>query len=245
MALLTMWIFSTLTPHYDWDVIQGIEIIMPAAGSRDQKPASAVNPEAEVAPEVPPAPDPVETAEPTPSPAPPQEDRKRPAPENVSNQEPQPGGLKAPSKDVVVPSLRGDEQMQEVANNPSAQPADAAENQAPSTAEFREGIGEGVADGNALGDHGNWYMAQLYNKLSSTWAPPARGNSVGVQMAIVHFVIQLDGRISSLDVVDGNANSRFERSVRRCVMNASPLPPLPEDLGTGTIGITVPFRKQY
>ena len=234
MALLMLWILSTLSPHYDFDVIP-IELIMPAAGSSQLEAPTkqAPSPEPpEDPPVVPPAPEP------------PQEQPKRPRPEDVSNEEPQPDGLRPPAEDVVVPSKRGDEQVKPPDIQPSPQHSDAPD-AGPSTAEFTAGIGEGIVDGNALGDHASSYLALLHRKLSSTWAPPAAGSSVGVQMAMVHFVIRRDGRIEDLRIVDGNANTRFRRSVQRCVLNASPLPQLPEDLAASSIGVSVPFHKQY
>jgi protein TonB len=247
MALLTLWILSTLSPRYDFELLTGIELIMPAAGSSTQEaprrqiaaPDPAPQPEA-----VPPTPERQEEAEPQPRPAPPEKDRKRPTPERVSDAVPQPDGLIPPTEDVSVPSKRGEKQQQPAANNPPPQQSDAPD-AGPTTAEFQNGIGAGVVDGNALGDHTSWYMARLHGKLASTWAPPAAGANVGVQMTVVHFVITRDGRIENLRVVEGNGNTRFERSVERCVMNASPLPPLPEEIAATSVGVTVPFRKQY
>jgi protein TonB len=249
-ALLVLWILSTLSPHYDFDVIEGIELIIPQGGgaetAADEPMAPSPEPAPETAPEVPPAVPPQE--EPPPEPravVPPEEERKRPVPEEVSDEEPQPDGLRPPSKDAIVPSKRGEEQQQQPSPQPAPQQSDAPDVAAPQTAEFRRGIGEGRVDGNALGKHADWYLMQLHHKLTTTWAPPAQGSSVGVQMATVHFVILRDGRIRDVQIVDGNANTRFQRSVQRCILNASPLPPLPEDLAASSIGVTVPFRKQY
>ena len=247
MALLTLWILSTLSPHYEFEVLNGIELIMPAAGSSQQVAATKQAPAPEAvqqSTQVPPTPEPSKEADPQTQPTPPQEERKRPTPEQVSMEAPQPDGLIPPAEDVVVPSKRGEKQQLPPAQRPSPQQSDAPD-AGPSTAEFRNGVGDGAVDGNALGDHATWYLAQLHRKLSSTWAPPAAGSSEGVQAATVHFVITREGRIEDLRIVDGNGNTRFTRSVQRCVLNASPLPPLPEDLAASSIGVTVPFRKQY
>ncbi len=187
------------------------------------------------------------------SPEPPEEQR-RPQPERNIVKEPSPDGLAPPPKDDV-PSLRPD------ARDPSPPAAPSTTAQAPgrgapgkesgkeagpagAAAGLGTGTGIGV-EGGVLGAHAPWYLVQLRDKIAANWRPPAAIGRTGPAQASFHFRVGADGGVSHVEPIDSSRSFQYDIAARRAIEMASPLPPLPEELGTGSIGITLTFTQVY
>src|SRR5690606_7745766 len=84
-----------------------------------------------------------------------------------------------------------------------------------------------------------YYVDQMLAKISSNWTRPLVGSGVE---AVLHFVIQRDGRITQLRVVNSSGLDSFDLAALRAVQTSSPLPPLPRAFREETLGVNLIVR---
>lgn len=246
-VLSALLVLSSLTrPHL---IVGGVSIVMPPPGSgpgagKRAAPAPPSDPESEPQPE----------RQETPAVEEPEE-KRRPQPELNVVKEPDPAGLLPPPKDDV-PSERPDQQDPEPreATPPPApdeplspEPDDAAGvGERGTGGNGTTGTGSGIGiEGGVLGAHAPWYLVQLHDKIAAHWRPPPVIGRAGTAEAKFHFVLQADGSIVQVEALESSGVGNYDMSGMRAIYNSSPLPPIPEDLGEASLGITLTFAKNY
>jgi TonB family protein len=242
--LFALMAFSTLQrPDM---VVGGVNIVFPPPGSGSGGGAATVTPPPEPTP---PAPAP----EPEPEPAPQEEkkgeEKKHPQPEMNVVKEPDPAGV-LPPKQGDIPSKRATERDAEKGGTPPAKSRETAAPAADTPGTPGSGTGPGGGggigvEGGVLGANAPWYLMQLRDKVASNWRPPASVGHPGEAKATFHFEVHADGTVAALEPLQGSDSSLFDRAAMRAILESSPLPPLPEDLGATTIGITLIFTQEY
>jgi TonB family protein len=242
--LFALMAFSTLQrPDL---VVGGVNIVFPPPGSGSGGGAQAVAPPPEPQP---PAPTPKPDPKPEPQEEKKGEEKKHPQPEMNVVKEPDPDGT-LPPKQGDIPSKRPNERD---AEKGSAPPAKSRETAAPpADTPGTQGTGDGPGGGGGIGVEGGvlganapWYLMQLRDKVASNWRPPASVGHPGQAKATFHFEVHADGSVAAVEPLEGSDNSLYDRAAMRAILESSPLPPLPEELGATTIGITLIFTQDY
>lgn len=177
-------------------------------------------------------------------------ERPRPAP-RPKKPEPVPEVPKpeTPKPEVEAPVLPDPKPKPEPAPaRPAPEPA-APSDQPPAPEPEAQGRPDATAGGFALGaavaglDNPNftygYYVDQMLAKISSNWTRPPVGSGVE---AVLHFVIQRDGRITQLRVVNSSGLDSFDLAALRAVQTSSPLPPLPRAFREETLGVNLIVR---
>lgn len=90
----------------------------------------------------------------------------------------------------------------------------------------------------------NWgpYAAEMLRRIRYHWNIPeiARLGAPGVTR--IHFVIERNGRVSSIEIERESGHPSMDFAARDAISRASPLPPLPPDLlGVDREGVTITF----
>ena len=229
--------------------VGGVSIVMPPPGSG---PGSGER----AAPAQPPDPQPATPEERPEPPEPvPEEEPRRPQPElNVVKQPERDGLLPQPKDDI--PSERPDQRDPEPppdAPPPAPDPATpdgpddgsgAAQRGTGGDGNIGSGSGIGI-EGGVLGAHAPWYLVQLHDKIAAHWRPPPVIGRAGRAVAKFQFVLQADGSLAQVQEVESSGVRNYDMSGMRAIYNSSPLPPIPEDLGETSLGITLTFAKNY
>ena len=86
------------------------------------------------------------------------------------------------------------------------------------------------------------YAAEMLRRIRYHWEIPEIAQ-LGVPGAVrIHFFIERDGRVTGLEVQRESGHPPMDFAARDAILNASPLPPLPDDLG-GVFheGVTITF----
>lgn len=86
------------------------------------------------------------------------------------------------------------------------------------------------------------YAAEMLRRIRYHWDIPEIAE-MGVPGTVrIHFFIERDGRVTGLEVERESGHPPMDFAARDAILNASPLPPLPADLG-GTFheGVTITF----
>ncbi len=229
--------------------VGGVSIVMPPPGSgpgAGQRSAPAPREEPEESPELEPPPEPPVVEEP----------ERRPQPERNVVKEPDPEGL-LPKPEDDVPSERPDQRDPEPRPEPPVPPTPESTN--PEGPDDARGLGErgqgggstsgsgsGIGiEGGVLGAHAPWYLVQLHDKIAANWRPPPVIGRSGRAEAKFQFVLNADGSVTNVQEVSSSGVRNYDMSGMRAIYNASPLPPIPEDLGEMSLGITLTFGKDY
>ncbi len=84
----------------------------------------------------------------------------------------------------------------------------------------------------------SYYVDRMTAMLSSQWQRPAIG---GEPLALVHFRIHRDGRVSDVSIIESSGYSSYDLAALRAVQQASPFPPLPQSFPEPSLGVTVEF----
>ncbi len=181
-------------------------------------------------------------------------EKKRPQPEQNIVKEASREGMLPPPKDEV-PSLRPTEREPPPAVKPGPKEKKAGgpvtsgpggEAEIPVGGATGAGSGSGIGvEGGVLGAHAPWYLVQLRDKVASNWRPPAAIGRTGEAQSSFHFRIEPDGRVVEIEAASSADHFQYDIAARRAIEMSSPLPPLPEELGTGSIGITLTFTQSY
>jgi TonB family protein len=86
------------------------------------------------------------------------------------------------------------------------------------------------------------YAAEMLRRIRYHWDIPEIAQ-MGVSGNVrIHFFIERDGRVTGLDIQRDSGRPPLDFAARDAILNASPLPPLPDDLG-GVFheGVTITF----
>ena len=227
-------------------VVGGVNIVFPPPGSGSGGGATAVPTPPEPQP---PAPAPEPEVKPEPQEEKKGEEKKHPQPEMNIVKESDPDGT-LPPKQGDIPSKRSNERDAEKAASPKKETvspqSDTQREGEPGTGKGSPGIGSGIGvEGGVLGANAPWYLTQLRDKVASNWRPPASVGHPGQAKVTFHFEVHADGSVAALEPLEGSDNSLYDRAAMRAILESSPLPPLPEELGATTIGITLIFTQEY
>jgi TonB family protein len=85
------------------------------------------------------------------------------------------------------------------------------------------------------------YAAEMLRRIRYHWNIPEIAR-IGVQgVTRIHFYIGKDGTVSGLQIMRESDHPPMDFAARDAIMNASPLPPLPADLGHDREGVSITF----
>jgi len=86
------------------------------------------------------------------------------------------------------------------------------------------------------------YAAEMLRRIRYHWDIPEIAQMGVPGVVRIHFFIERDGRVTGLEIERESGHPPLDFAARDAILNASPLPPLPADLG-GTFheGVTITF----
>jgi TonB family protein len=86
------------------------------------------------------------------------------------------------------------------------------------------------------------YAAEMLRRIRYHWDIPEIAQMGVPGVVRIHFFIERDGRVTGLEIERESGHPPMDFAARDAILNASPLPPLPADLG-GTFheGVTITF----
>ncbi len=86
------------------------------------------------------------------------------------------------------------------------------------------------------------YAAEMLRRIRYHWDIPELAQMGVPGVVRIHFYIEKDGRVTGLEIESFSGHPPLDFAARDAILNASPLPPLPEDLGgIGHEGVTIAF----
>jgi TonB family protein len=86
------------------------------------------------------------------------------------------------------------------------------------------------------------YAAEMLRRIRYHWDIPEIAQMGVPGVVRIHFFIERDGRVTGLEIQRFSGHPPLDFAARDAILNASPLPPLPEDLGgLGHEGVTITF----
>ncbi len=86
------------------------------------------------------------------------------------------------------------------------------------------------------------YAAEMLRRIRYHWDIPEIAQMGVPGVVRIHFYIEKDGRVTGLEIESFSGHPPLDFAARDAILNASPLPPLPEDLGgIGHEGVTIAF----
>lgn len=88
----------------------------------------------------------------------------------------------------------------------------------------------------------DYYLETVRRKISSKWRPPA-GLGSEEKVVVLHFRILRDGTIQGPAVESASGLDILDRSAKRAVLDAVPLPPLPPAYDGPWLGIHLRFVR--
>ncbi len=104
--------------------------------------------------------------------------------------------------------------------------------------QFAQGNASVMIDGPMFSD--DFYLNLVMTKIGNNWMNPLRG---GRKISVlIYFRIKRNGDVSDLKVKTSSGNAIFDQAAMRAVMEAMPLPPLPESYTGDFLGITFEFE---
>jgi TonB family protein len=83
------------------------------------------------------------------------------------------------------------------------------------------------------------YLTRMLARIETEWRRPTVQGTVE---AVLHFVVDRDGTVRDLRVVETSGNRPFDLAAVRAVQNASPLPPLPHTYRKDSLGVNLIVR---
>ncbi|HVN75024.1 MAG TPA: energy transducer TonB [Thermoanaerobaculaceae bacterium] len=86
------------------------------------------------------------------------------------------------------------------------------------------------------------YAAEMLRRIKYHWDIPEIAQMGVPGVVRIHFFIERDGRVTGLEIQRESGRPPMDFAARDAILNASPLPPLPDDLG-GVFheGVTITF----
>ena len=86
------------------------------------------------------------------------------------------------------------------------------------------------------------YFDLVWSRIRSSWTLPDGVATQDKLLTVVGIRIDPDGNITEYRIEKGSGNAYYDQSAIRAIRKASPLPPLPDDLGKEPLEIGVNFR---
>lgn len=83
------------------------------------------------------------------------------------------------------------------------------------------------------------YLTRMLARIEAEWRRPDVRTPVE---AVLHFVVDKDGTVRDLRVVEPSGHRPFDLAAVRAVQNASPLPPLPRSYRKDSLGVNLIVR---
>jgi len=83
------------------------------------------------------------------------------------------------------------------------------------------------------------YLQRMLTRIENEWRRPGLEGEVE---AIVHFVVDKDGTVRDLRLIQSSGHRPFDLAAVRAVQNASPLPPLPRSYRKDSLGVNLIVR---
>lgn len=83
------------------------------------------------------------------------------------------------------------------------------------------------------------YLTRMLARIESEWRRPSVQGPVE---AVLHFVVEKNGTVRDLRVVETSGHRPFDLAAVRAVQNASPLPPLPRSYRKDSLGVNLIVR---
>lgn len=194
--------------------------------------------EAEATPE--PAPDPVPepvsdaalpVVEPPPAPAPPRavaKPRTKPKAEPKAKTEPRPKAKPQPEPQSTP--------------NPTPRPAPETETEPSQSATRATGTGQRVETGGNPAARQS-YLAEVLARIARYKRYPREARHDGVMGVVtVTFTILANGSLQTQQVTGSSGDARLDQAALEMLSRASPFPPIPRDMGVGTLELTLPVE---
>jgi TonB family protein len=89
-----------------------------------------------------------------------------------------------------------------------------------------------------------FYLAQVQSRIKSKWYPPSFvSDNKLFRRSVVYFYIQRNGKVSGVNLENSSGDFLFDQSATRAVLEANPLPELPEDFLDEKLGIYFEFEQ--
>ena len=86
------------------------------------------------------------------------------------------------------------------------------------------------------------YAAEMLRRIKYHWDIPEVAQMGVPGVVRIHFYIERDGRVSGVEILKQSGHPPMDFAARDAILNASPLPPLPDDLiGVAHEGVTITF----
>ncbi len=104
------------------------------------------------------------------------------------------------------------------------------------------GGGQNAVQGQASDLRSRAYYDQLWAKIKASWVLPDGVTSGDSLLTVVGIQISSTGEIQQHWMESSSGNSYYDQSAIRAIRKASPLPPLPEELGEESLDVGVNFR---
>lgn len=82
------------------------------------------------------------------------------------------------------------------------------------------------------------YTEVMHEKISSNWNPPSVDKDSKV---ILEFTINKNGRVIDSKIYESSGNKLLDESALKALRKASPLPPLPMNIGQETLTVKFDF----
>lgn len=111
-----------------------------------------------------------------------------------------------------------------------------------------KGAAEGVAGATGEGGRVSSALLALYGEkvktaIRSQWALLDSLKEGGLEVQLV-IVVSRDGKVIDVQVEKQSGNAMFDESARRAVRKASPLPPIPDAIGSPSLTVGLRFRPE-
>jgi protein TonB len=85
------------------------------------------------------------------------------------------------------------------------------------------------------------YAAEMLRRIRYHWRIPELAQ-LGVPGVVrIRFYIEKDGRVSGLTILKDSSHPPMDFAARDAILNASPLPPLPPEVGVDREGVIITF----
>lgn len=97
-----------------------------------------------------------------------------------------------------------------------------------------------IGPASVLGDRFGWYVDLMTDRIAQHWN--RAGLSISTQKCKISFTIALNGTVSNVQVSEPSGNFLLDTSAKRAVIDASPLPPLPPQLGKNEATVDLSFQ---
>lgn len=103
--------------------------------------------------------------------------------------------------------------------------------------------GIGVGPQNPFGEQYGWYAQQIFDRVNQKWNRADVTSRAGAR-AIVRFVLQRDGSVQNVQLVQRSGSYTLDTSAQRAVLDAVPLPQFPRGFPYTSVSVDLIFELQ-